>query len=411
MPTAKKLLSKKIKAESSEWIDTQPAWLGDFTHVVLTDVSGVFNARLINGKVVKVYNQARVPPTYDLYVKIGRKRSFPTVWQIIEVIESYTAPAAGGQIEYHHEQHEFPAGDTVWVDRKQIVPFTVLLQDALSFTVTVYGGVFLSPSGVVKVVTQTLDLSARAGVASAEYVTIETDDDGVLNINDTGTDFGSPLVANESYIPVPAAGKYMLAYILLHAGQAELSNDDIRVPMPIGFNLSGYLTDVNWGDIGGTLADQTDLQDALDALVPTTHLEPLTANVPHEFAAFVIDGALAATTNAAVPIWATRPMKLAACYIFADDPGSASSTIVDINLNGTTIFTTSANRPELAYTDDYAVSGDPEVIDVAIGDKLTIDLDQIATGAAGLRVPLMEMVNELVYDLDNKLVMVEVDNA
>src|SRR6185436_8855985 len=114
------------------------------------------------------------------------------------------------------------------------------------------------------------------------------------------------------------------------------------------------------------------LQAALDALVPTTHLEPLSANVPREFDAWHIEGALAVTTNAALAIWATKTMKLAACYIFCDDPGSASSTIVDINLNGVTIFTTSGNRPELEWddSDGWALSGDPDLVDVVIGDKL-----------------------------------------
>ena len=85
---------------------------------------------------------------------------------------------------------------------------------------------------------------------------------------------------------------------------------------------------------------------------------------------------------------------------------------MDINLNGVTIFTTSGNRPELEWddSDGWALSGDPDLVDVVIGDKLTIDIDQIATGASGLRVALMEMSNELVFDLDNQLVMTEVEN-
>lgn len=412
MPTPKKALRNLIEKESAEWIDRQPAWLGDYSHTVLTDVAGTFFARLINGKVIKVYNQARVPPTYDLQVLIGRRKSLPRTWQIIEVIESYTIPAANGEIEYHHQQHEETGPDRVNLDRKQINQFTVRVYDGLSFIVKVGGGVFVTASGLAQVNTQLVDLSSYVGVKSAYFVTIETDEAGVLTVNDTGVDFGSPLVGNVSYVPAPPAGQTMLSYILLSEAYSELLDEHIRVPMPLGFNASGYLTSVSWGDIVGTLADQTDLQAALDALVPTTHLEPLTANVPREFDAWHIEGALAATTDAALAIWATKAMKLAACYIFGDDTGSAGSTIVDINLNGTTIFTTSGNRPELEWddSDGWALSGDPEVIDVAIGDKLTIDIDQVATGAAGLRVALMEMTNELIYDLDNKLVMVDVEN-
>ena len=106
----------------------------------------------------------------------------------------------------------------------------------------------------------------------------------------------------------------------------------------------------------------------------------------------------------------TKPIKLGACYIYCKNNGSSGSTICDINLNGSTIFTTSANRPELANTDVYAISGVPDVVDLVIGDVLTLDIDQIATGAADLRIALMEMSNELVFDLDNELVMTEVEN-
>jgi len=80
-----------------------------------------------------------------------------------------------------------------------------------------------------------------------------------------------------------------------------------------------------------------------------------------------------------------------------------------VNLDGSTIFTTSANRPELGNSETYAVSGTPDIVDLVPGNVLTIDIDQIATSADGLTIVLTELVNELVYD-GNELVMQEVDN-
>lgn len=100
-----------------------------------------------------------------------------------------------------------------------------------------------------------------------------------------------------------------------------------------------------------------------------------------------IDGALSVSTE--VVSWlAPRTMTLELVYIYCVDPGSASSTIVDVNLNGTTIFTTQANRPELAFDDanGWAVSGTPELLDVVEGDVLSFDIDQIGTDASGLVV-------------------------
>lgn len=264
MADPRKQLTRKIQRESSEWLDVQPAWLGDYSHTVQTGTSGTFYARLINGKVVQVFNQARVPATYDLYVRIGRRRSMPNIWQIIETVEAWTTPAASGQIEYHHEQHEEGGADRVNLDRKQILQFSVRVYDAESFVVKVGGGVFPTPVGLAQIDTQLVDLSAYIGTASASYVTIETDNDGTLSTQQ-GTDFGSPLVANISYVPAPASGKYTLAYILISLAFTELLDEHIVVLTPLAFNPSGYLTGVSWGDIDGTLSDQTDLQAALDA--------------------------------------------------------------------------------------------------------------------------------------------------
>lgn len=101
-----------------------------------------------------------------------------------------------------------------------------------------------------------------------------------------------------------------------------------------------------------------------------------------------VDGVLTTATN----IGPAHIMNIAAeidrVYIHCKTTGSASSTIVDVNLNGTTIFTTQGNRPTLAYDDGDSVakSGTPEITTVAEFDVLTCDIDQIATGAADLTI-------------------------
>jgi hypothetical protein len=63
-------------------------------------------------------------------------------------------------------------------------------------------------------------------------------------------------------------------------------------------------------------------------------------------------------------------------------PGD-TAIIVDVNLNGTTIFTTQGNRPQIASTEYSDTSGTPELTAVAKNDVLTIDLDQIGSAPAG----------------------------
>lgn len=58
-----------------------------------------------------------------------------------------------------------------------------------------------------------------------------------------------------------------------------------------------------------------------------------------------------------------------------------TSTIMDVNINGTTIYTTQANRPVLLEANDgmYTEAGLPEVDRIDAKDILTVDVDQVAT--------------------------------
>jgi len=60
-----------------------------------------------------------------------------------------------------------------------------------------------------------------------------------------------------------------------------------------------------------------------------------------------------------------------------------STFIVDVNKNGTTIFTTQANRPTVADGENVSSTTAPDVTAVAAGDYLSVDVDQIGSGTAG----------------------------
>lgn len=56
-------------------------------------------------------------------------------------------------------------------------------------------------------------------------------------------------------------------------------------------------------------------------------------------------------------------------------PGAGKTLTVDINKNGTTIFTTQGNRPSITETGTTDVSGTPDVVTLAKNDLLTMDVD------------------------------------
>lgn len=69
--------------------------------------------------------------------------------------------------------------------------------------------------------------------------------------------------------------------------------------------------------------------------------------------------------------------------IYAATAPTGATLIVDVNKNGTTIFTTQGNRPTIAISGNADDSGTPDVTTVAEGDRLSFDIDQIGSGDAG----------------------------
>jgi hypothetical protein len=62
---------------------------------------------------------------------------------------------------------------------------------------------------------------------------------------------------------------------------------------------------------------------------------------------------------------------------------TGASLIVDINKNGTTLFTTQGNRPTIAAAGQLATTTAPAVTTFVNGDYITVDVDQIGSTVAG----------------------------
>ena len=63
--------------------------------------------------------------------------------------------------------------------------------------------------------------------------------------------------------------------------------------------------------------------------------------------------------------------------------GISGSMIIDVNLNGTTIYTTQGNRPTITAAgggDQTVISADPDVISIVQDDRIQWDVDQLEVG-------------------------------
>jgi hypothetical protein len=62
---------------------------------------------------------------------------------------------------------------------------------------------------------------------------------------------------------------------------------------------------------------------------------------------------------------------------------TGSSILIDVNKDGTTIFTTQASRPTIAVSTNTDQGAAPDVTTIADGSYLTVDIDQIGSTIAG----------------------------
>ena len=76
---------------------------------------------------------------------------------------------------------------------------------------------------------------------------------------------------------------------------------------------------------------------------------------------------------------------------------TGADIILDVKKNGTTIYTTAANRPKItAGTHAGGPGATPDVTALAAGDYLTVDVVQVGSGVAGSDLTVVVVVNKTV---------------
>ena len=81
--------------------------------------------------------------------------------------------------------------------------------------------------------------------------------------------------------------------------------------------------------------------------------------------------------------YAPTTMVISNVRAFVDDAPAGSDLIIDVNRNGTTIFTDQGNRPRITAGNNYDAGSTPDVTGLVAGDYVTIDIDQIGSTTAG----------------------------
>ena len=135
---------------------------------------------------------------------------------------------------------------------------------------------------------------------------------------------------------------------------------------------------VHWG--GRSRLDN--IEQELDALKRTGVLAP---------AVFSQSGT-ATTGVGALRFPVTQPATVAGVIATASTAPTGQALVFDVNKNGTTMFTTQSNRPQigagLQQTSQVFV---PDVTAVATNDYISVDIDQIGSSVAGADLVVIVM--------------------
>lgn len=97
---------------------------------------------------------------------------------------------------------------------------------------------------------------------------------------------------------------------------------------------------------------------------------------------YTVSGTLIVSTGVA-RIYFKRAVTVTNIMAWVTTQPTGAAVIIDVNKNGTTIFTTQGNRPNIAVSTNTDLTSVPDVTSFAAGDYATVDIDQIGSTIAG----------------------------
>lgn len=101
--------------------------------------------------------------------------------------------------------------------------------------------------------------------------------------------------------------------------------------------------------------------------------------------AFYIHGDLEIETNA-MKIIAMDDMEIKEIKIELSNAPVSQALIIDINKNGSTLYTTQANRPTIPIASTTNTVSLPDVVTINAGDRITLDIDQNGGGSLAISI-------------------------
>jgi len=262
-------------------------FLGNRQGTVIADKYQNVWVLMFNGEVVKARNKVS-PLLPRTPVAVGYTKEDPKLLQVLRVLNVYDKPTAP-YIPPHSETHTWPGVDTVPVRAEQFLPG--LAMPAGGMTVQYYGWYYNIDGDWYLANHQVFDLTDYIPASGAKWVSVEIDSAGAITYNESAA-VGSRDLLGPSNLPSTPNTRVMLFAAKCYFGQQQVIKTEYDTDLfdprfvPGGANARTIV----WGEISGTLADQADLQSALDEkmdVVPVS--ENLTSQVDGVETHFTID--------------------------------------------------------------------------------------------------------------------------
>lgn len=103
---------------------------------------------------------------------------------------------------------------------------------------------------------------------------------------------------------------------------------------------------------------------------------------------FYVEGDVIVGTNKVAFVCPTA-LKIIRVIAKVTTAPTGAPLVVDIHKNGTTIFTTQANRPTIAISQTSTTSATPDITSLAEGDLVSLDVDQVGSTIIGANLAVL----------------------
>jgi hypothetical protein len=329
-------------------------------------------------ELIQAFNE-EVAPVFDLPVRviydsanpirykvIGRDVGRYTVWVTTNAAGD-TVPSTSSYLPAHGASHSFNkltgvgGGDVVWVYSDQFIPWLVTPSGSSGAN-----SVSVQPSAYYY--DQQFRWAGGTGIAGFDTLLPTGSSNARMLLVYLDPDTGTPFLATGT----------LTEFANTITGTADIMPYMPSLIEPTDIPLAGVRLIT-----GSSVLLWQNLYDLRDyfAHSSVSGTSSIPENLQH---IFTVEGTLIVDSNP-LRIYNNygENKTISEVFLSVDTPPTDASILVDVNKDGTTIFTTQSNRPSIA---DGANTGNTISVDVPVwadGEYLTMDVDQIGSGTAG----------------------------